>query len=85
MQQKISAKKVWLYLFLLAVILLIVNSVFFHQKINLVVFFIFALSNIFIFALLLKFYSAKTLFIQSNVEHHQEEINLISVANKKEQ
>ncbi|MDP3042298.1 MAG: sensor domain-containing diguanylate cyclase [Candidatus Omnitrophota bacterium] len=67
------------------VILLIINLVLFHQKINPIVFLVFILSNIFIFAFLLKFYSAKILLIQSGAEHHQEEINIIAVENKKNQ
>jgi diguanylate cyclase (GGDEF)-like protein len=85
MQQNITAKKIWLCLLLLAVILFIINSSFFHQKINLIVILVFSLSSIFIFAFLLKFYSAKLLLIQSVGEHHQEEINIIAVENEKNQ
>ena len=85
MHQNTARKKIWLCLLSFAVILLIINSVFFHQKINPVVFLGFILSNIFIFAFLLKFYSAKILLIQSGSEHHQEEINIIAVENKKNQ
>lgn len=85
MQQNSARKKIWLCLLFFAVILLIINSLFFRQKINSNVFLVFILSNIFIFAFLLKFYSAKILFIQSRAEHHQEEINIIAVENKKNQ
>ncbi|MBU4251447.1 MAG: sensor domain-containing diguanylate cyclase [Candidatus Omnitrophica bacterium] len=85
MHQNSARKKIWPYLLSFAVILLIINSVFFHQKINPVVFLGFFLSNIFIFSFLLKFYSAKILLIQSGAEHHQEEINIIAVENKKNQ
>ena len=85
MQQNITSKKIWFFLFLSAFILLIINSFLFHQKINLIVFLIFGLSNIFIFVFLLKFYSAKLLLIQSAAEHRQEEINIIAVENKKDQ
>ncbi|MCX5669089.1 MAG: diguanylate cyclase [Candidatus Omnitrophica bacterium] len=85
MQQNTISKKFWLCLLFLAVILLIINSAFFHQKINLIVFFVFSLSGIFIFTFLLKFYSAKLLLIQSGIEHNQEGINIIAVENKKNQ
>jgi len=85
MQQNTARKKIWLCLWLLAVILLIINSTFFHQKINLIVFFVFSLSNIFIFGFLLKFYFGKTLLIQSEAGHNQEEINIIAAENKKNQ
>ncbi|MDP2831226.1 MAG: sensor domain-containing diguanylate cyclase [Candidatus Omnitrophota bacterium] len=85
MHQNTARKKIWLCLLPFAVILLIINSVFFHQKISPIVFLAFILSNIFIFAFLLKFYSAKILLIQSGAEHHQEEINIIAVENKKNQ
>ncbi|MFH1191771.1 MAG: sensor domain-containing diguanylate cyclase [Candidatus Omnitrophota bacterium] len=85
MQQNAIRKKIWLCLLSLAVILLIINSVIFGQKINLIVFSIFSLSNIFIFAFLLKYYSGKILLIQSGIEHHQEAINITEVENKKNQ
>jgi len=85
MQQDTTAKNVWLSLLILAVILLIINSVFFHQKISLIVLPAFILSNIFIFACLLKFYSAKIRFNQSGAQDHQEAINIIAVENKKNQ
>ena len=85
MQQNTVPKKIWLCLLLLAVILLIINSAFFHQKINLIEFFLFSLSGILIFTLLLRFYSARIMFIQSDSEHRQEEINIIAVENKKKQ
>ena len=85
MQQNTTPKKIWLCLLSFATILLIINLVFFHQKVNLIVLFGFILSNIFIFAIFLKFYSTKILFIQSGVEHHQEQINVINVENNKNQ
>ena len=85
MQQNTVPKKIWLCLLLLAVTLFIINSAFFHQKINLIVFFLFSLSGILIFTLLLRFYSARIMFIQSDSEHRQEEINIIAVENKKKQ
>ena len=85
MQQNTTSKKIWLCSFLLAVILLVINFVFFHQKINLIVLFAFLLSNIFIFTFFLKFYSDKILLIQSCAEHHQEAINIIDAENKKNQ
>ena len=85
MQQNTTAKKIWLCLLLLAFILLVINSVFFHQKINLIVLLVFSLSNIFIFAFLFKFYSAKILLIQSSAQHNQEAINIIAVENKRNQ
>jgi len=85
MQQTATVKKIWMLLLLLAVILLTVNSVFFRQKINLIVFLAFSLSNIFIFACFFKRYFAKILLIQSAVQHDQEEINIIDVESKKNQ
>jgi len=85
MQQNTTAKKTWLCLLLLAFVLLSVNSVIFHQKISLIVFAVFSLGDVFIFAFLLKRYRAKSLFIQSSAEHHQEKINIIAVENKNNQ
>jgi diguanylate cyclase (GGDEF)-like protein len=85
MQQNTSRKKIWLWLLSFAIILLIINLVFFHQKINLNIFLGIIVSNIFILAILFKFYSAKILFIQSGAEHYQEEINIIDVENKNNQ
>ena len=85
MRQNTSRKSIWLCLVFLAVLLLIINFVFFHQKINLIVFFVFILSNIFISSFLLKSYSRKILLIQSGAEYNQEAINLIVAENKKNQ
>jgi diguanylate cyclase (GGDEF)-like protein len=85
MRQNTSRKNIWLFILFLAIILLIVNSAIFHQKINPIVFLAFGLSNVFILAFLLKSYSGKILLIQSGAEHHQEEINMIAVENKKNQ
>lgn len=85
MRQNATAKKLWLSLFFLSVILLFINSIFFHQKINLIVFFIFTLVCIFIFVLLLKLHFSKLLFIQSASQFKQEEINIIAEEIKKKQ
>jgi len=85
MQQNIVAKKFWLSLLLLAVSILLINSFLFHQKINLIIFFLFVLSNILISAFILKSYSSKILLIQSAKENHQEAINIIAEENKKNQ
>ncbi|MFH0918367.1 MAG: sensor domain-containing diguanylate cyclase [Candidatus Omnitrophota bacterium] len=85
MQQNTTPKKIWLGLLSLTLILLVINSIFFHQKIDLIIFLAFILSNILIFAFLLKFYSDKILGIQTQAEHQQEEINIIDVANKDNQ
>jgi diguanylate cyclase (GGDEF)-like protein len=85
MQQAATAKKIWMLLLLLATILLIVNSAFFHQNINLIGLLVFSLGNVFIFACFFKHYSAKTLRIQSTIEHYQEAINIVEAENKKNQ
>ena len=85
MQQNTIRKKIWPWLLSFAVILLIVNSISFHQKFNLIVFLSFILINLFIFVFLLKFYSDKILLIQSGAEHEQEKINIIDAQNKKNQ
>lgn len=85
MPQNITAKIIWLCLFLLAVILLVINPFLFQQKIDFIIFFVLSLSCIFILTIFLKFYSAKLLLIQSVGEHNQEEINIIAVENKKNQ
>lgn len=85
MQQNTILKKTWLCLLFLAVILLIVKTAFFHQKISPAVFFSFILINVFIFIALLRFYSSKILLVQSGIEHHQEEINIIAAENKDNQ
>ncbi|PIQ87888.1 MAG: hypothetical protein COV73_01730 [Candidatus Omnitrophica bacterium CG11_big_fil_rev_8_21_14_0_20_43_6] len=85
MPQNTTRKNIWLSLLFLAVILLIVNSVFFHHKINLFIALLFVLTNALIIAFLLKFTSDKTQLIQSNSEHNQEEINIVEAENKKNQ
>jgi diguanylate cyclase (GGDEF)-like protein len=85
MQQTAIRKKIWLYLLSFTVILLIISSAFFHQKISLISLFVFTLINIIIFSLLFKFYSGKIQVVQSQVEHQQEAINIIDVENKKDQ
>ena len=85
MQQNSAGKKTWLCILFFAVILVAINSVFLQQKINLIFYLAFILSNIFIFVLFLKFYSAKLLLIQSDAQHYQETINIIAVENKKNQ
>jgi len=84
MQQNTTSKKIWIYL-LLTVILLAINFLFFHQKINIIIFLIFCLSNLLIFFLFFKYYSGKISCIQSSAEHYQEAINLVAVENKKNQ
>jgi diguanylate cyclase (GGDEF)-like protein len=83
MQPKVLRNKFWLFLSLLCAGLLIINFVFFHQKINLIVLLAFIFSNSLIFSFLLKFYSGKTLLIQSQIDHIKEQINIISVENQK--
>ena len=85
MQQNAILKKTWLCLLFLAVILLMVKTAFFHQKLSPVVFFSFILLNVFIFISLLRFYSSKILLVQSGIEHYQEEINIIAAENKNNQ
>jgi diguanylate cyclase (GGDEF)-like protein len=85
MQQKVLTNKVWQFLSLSSAILLIINFVVFHQKINLIVLISFIFSNILIFSYLLKFYSDKTLLIQSQIDNLGEQINIVSVENKKAQ
>ena len=85
MPQNTTSKKFWLCLLLIGLTFLIINSVFLQQKINLIVFIIFSLSGILIFAFILKFYSAKLLLIQSAAEGYQEGINIIAVENQKVQ
>ena len=85
MQHKVLRNKVWLFLSLLSAILLIINFVFFHQKINLIVILSFIFGNILIFSFLSKLYSNKALLIQSQIDNTKEQINIISVENKKNQ
>jgi diguanylate cyclase (GGDEF)-like protein len=85
MQQKALRNNIWLYLSLLSALLLIIDCVFFHQKINFIVLLTFILVNGLILSCLLKLYSGKTSLIQSQIDHIKEQINVISVENKKNQ
>jgi len=85
MHQNTARKKVWLYIVFLAAILLVVNTVLFHQKINLLFLLAFIFSNLLLFGVFLKRYTDKILILRSTAEHYQEEINIIDVENKKNQ
>ncbi|HPT39380.1 MAG TPA: diguanylate cyclase, partial [Candidatus Omnitrophota bacterium] len=85
MQQTKILKKIWFYLLFFALVLLIINIFFFHQKTSWLVFFSFSLLNLIIVACLFKLYSNKTLLIQLSAEHRQEEINIVDAENKKNQ
>ncbi|MCX5693832.1 MAG: sensor domain-containing diguanylate cyclase [Candidatus Omnitrophica bacterium] len=85
MQQNANQKKIWVFVFIAAVILLVINFIFFHQKIPLIALLVFIFSNIAVFIFILKYYSDKILHIQSAAEHQQETINIIDAENKKNQ
>ena len=83
MQQNSFQKKIWLILLLLSIISLIINSVFFQQRINLVFFLAFLFLNIFISFFLLKNFNNKLCLTQSQIERSEEEINIITVESSK--
>lgn len=85
MQQNISRKNICLFLSLACFISLIINFFLLHQRINLVIFFIFISTNILVFFYLLQFFSSKNFLIGSQIENIQEQINIINVENKKSQ
>ncbi|MFA6358550.1 MAG: sensor domain-containing diguanylate cyclase [Candidatus Omnitrophota bacterium] len=79
MQQTTFRKKLWLILLLLLAGFLIINSLFFHQKINLFAFFSFFLLNLVIFFYILKLFKDNLSLIQSQIERNEEQINIINV------
>ena len=83
MLQKISRKKISLFLSLAAFISLCVNLFVFHQRVNLVIFVFFILANISILFYLLRFFSDKNSLIESQVENIKEQINIINSENVK--
>lgn len=85
MQQKLKFKRFWLCLLFLAVISLVINSAFLHQKIKFIVFLPFSLANILIILFFLKSYSDRLLHLRSGIEHYQEEINILAIDNQKSQ
>jgi len=85
MQQKISWKKICLFLSFACVIALVINFLFFHQKVNPAIFFIFILTNIIGFFYLLRLFSDKNSLVESQVENIKEQINIINVENTKAQ
>lgn len=85
MPQNTIPRKIWLFGLSLAVILLIVNTFVFHQKIHPLILFPFLAVNAAVFSFLIKFASGKIQAIQSACEHNQEAINIIEAENKKNQ
>ncbi len=85
MQQKISRKKICLFLSFACVICVVINFLLFHQKVNPAIFFIFILINIIGFFYLLRLFSNKNSLVESQVENIKEQINIINVENAKAQ
>ena len=85
MQQNIPSKKICLSLFLLTAVMLVINFIFFHARVNPAAISITLFCNLFIYFFLWRIFSGQALLIQSQIEHATEEINIISVDNKKSQ
>ncbi len=85
MQQINIRQKIWLYLLAAALLVLLVNSVFFRQKIHPLYLIIFFLVNFAVFFFFFKFYSEKIIISQSEAGNHQEGINVIDAENKSRQ
>jgi len=64
--------------------LLLINPLLLHQKIDLTVFAVFILANVFILFYFLKTFSNRCLLIRSQVERSTEQINIIEPENKKD-
>lgn len=79
MPLKNSSSKIPVFLLIISACLLVFNSVFLHEKINLAVSLVFILANIFIFIYFLKLSSRKSALIKSEIEHTSEQINIINV------
>ncbi|PIQ90655.1 MAG: hypothetical protein COV71_03310 [Candidatus Omnitrophica bacterium CG11_big_fil_rev_8_21_14_0_20_41_12] len=79
MPLKNSSSKIPVFLLIISFCLLLFNSVFLHEKINLVVSLVFTLANISIFIYFLKLSSRKSALIKSEIEHSSEQINIINV------
>ena len=83
MQQSISRKKICLFLSILCVIFLTINFSVFHQRINPAFLLIFIIINVSIFSYLIHFFSNKDSLVESKIENTKEQINIITVENKK--
>lgn len=83
MRQKNSSGNFLFLLLIIPICFLIVNSLFFHEKINLIILLVFILGDIFIYFYLLKKFSNRTSLINSQLEHATEQINIINVDAKK--
>ena len=83
MQQSISWKKICLFLSILCVIFLIINFSVFHQRINLAFLLIFIIINLSIFFYLIHFFSNKVSLVESKIENTKEQVNIITVENKR--
>jgi len=84
MRQVYSPKKIWFSLFFLFLSILIIVSVLFHQKTSALIFFIFFIVNFFVFFHSLKHFNNKISLVKSQIEHSQEQINIINVDIKKD-
>jgi len=83
MRQNTLPKKIWSILLLLAIAILIIKSVFFNQRTNLIYLFTFLLIDLLIFFYFLNLYRNKTSLIQSQIEHKEEELNVMNVESRK--
>ncbi|MFA5200332.1 MAG: sensor domain-containing diguanylate cyclase [Candidatus Omnitrophota bacterium] len=83
MRQNTLPKKIWSILLLLSISVLIIKSVFFNQKISFLYLFVFLLIDLLIFLYFFNLYKNKTSLIQSQIEHKEEELNVMNVESSK--
>lgn len=83
MPQKSLRKKICIFLAGLSILILLISSIFFHQKIRLGILFVFICVNILILILELRSFSSRSYQARALIENCDEQINILNVENEK--
>lgn len=83
MRQKNVRKKICLSLAGLSILILLISSIFFHQRIQLGSLFIFLFANILILIFQLRSFSSRSYQAQALFENCDEQVNILNVGNAK--
>ena len=83
MRQNSVRKKICLFLAGLSALTLLISSIFFHQKIQSGILFIFLLANILILIFQLRSFSSRSYQAQALIENCQVQVNILNVENAK--
>ncbi|TAM38593.1 sensor domain-containing diguanylate cyclase [bacterium] len=83
MRQKSARKTIYIYLAGLSILILLISSIFFRQRIQLGALFIFAAANALILIIELRSFSSKSYQAQALIENCQVQVNILNVENAK--